>query len=124
MTINLIMGTHRHIRSTLLLALLLALSTVVTPWLGGAEAPAGEMHAAMSMDGDGHHPCHDAPVVDESAHCDERSCIFCGVAPFASTARIDGFVLLLSQVIPLTDPRIHHFEQPVELRPPQSVLPV
>ena len=117
------MDTHRRFRSTLLLALLLVLTTVSTPWLHGGEAPVEDSPSAMMM-GDSPHHCHDTPA-DENAHCDdERGCVFCGVAPLAATARVDNLVLLLSQVLPLSDQRAHHFEQPVELRPPQSALPV
>ncbi|GAB6041284.1 hypothetical protein [Endothiovibrio diazotrophicus] len=117
------MATHRKFWSTLLLALLLLQTTVSAPWLHRGEAPQAGAPTAMAMAADGTHHCHDG-AADQSGPCKDRGCVFCGVAPTAHAPRVDTFFSLLSQLEPFSDRSAHHFEQPVELRPPQPNRPV
>ncbi len=79
-----------------------------------AAAAQGAMQ--QSMPADGPH-CHETAA--DEASCDDRGCVFCGLAQPAQAPRLDTFLAHLLYALNDPAPATPRVEQPVELRPPK-----
>jgi hypothetical protein len=71
----------------------------------------------MEMGGSMGHPCHSD--AGEATACEDRGCVFCGLANFIAPSSIQTYLAHLLFLMDDATPATPRFEQPVELRPPK-----